>query len=382
MIPYIGFLLLLSMVSQAAQDLGCVSPLTTTYIPVGGNKRICAAVPTGQYPLIEERDNDYLVLLGSKSAASIGLIPKRDNLSNPTADIRGGNVAIRTIVNVGIYEGLIPLDPGKRYPVISETPSIYRVAFKFLDYVRTVDLPKTNCIFISAGELRKEQEDVIAKCKMEEEKRLALKAATEERRAQAAKERKDTEERAAAARETQERFSRERKEKEEQQEEQRQQRLIEEEQYAKAIIIDLEDAQTYAEAKSIATKALKNVTFPAVAEEIVLELANIRDRMDRKVRAEKALRVGLSEVPEAIDGILRDQARGDIGSAYWSSEASPVKLFAPTAWEIVSTDLQGPDATVRVRIDSSNQGGAPIRKIWIFLMTFEDRWQVFRIYDE
>ncbi len=376
---YIGLLLLVSTLCQAGEERGCAVPTTTVYQPVGSNKYIKQAIPTHSYRLIKETKKHYIILSGSGSKATIGQIPKRDKLGNPTANIRSGHIQIRPLVNVGIYEGTVPLEANKRYPVVSETPLAYRVLFKYRDYATTVDLARANCVYIPADELRREREDEIAKRKKREEKKLALRKAKE-------KARRDAAEKARAAREANEKARREAEWKaqraREAQEERLRQQLVKEQQYAQLAIVDARAAQNYQDARAIITKALANISITEVAQGLIQELDSIRLEIDRKVRGEKALRIGMRQLPETINSILKDQSRGDSGEKYWSRRAAAKKLYAPTTWEIVSTDMQGPDAIVRVRVDSSNAAGVPIRKIWTFTMTFEDRWRVFRIADE
>jgi hypothetical protein len=75
-----------------------------------------------------------------------------------------------------------------------------------------------------------------------------------------------------------------------------------------------------------------------------------------------ALKDRKSKDAQLVSNWLDAQRRGRPGAEYWLSETwvKPVRLYAVSSWEIVSNDL----GTIVVRVDSSNQAGLPIRKLW------------------
>ena len=106
------------------------------------------------------------------------------------------------------------------------------------------------------------------------------------------------------------------------------------------------------------------------------------DRWARETLAEAQNKASI-QIPAVIEGLLRAQARGDVGSMYWSSTALPSQLFAPTDWEIMKVSVDGLSGLAVVRVDSSTRGGFQIRKLWNFYMEYEmgvlGGWKVFII---
>ena len=74
--------------------------------------------------------------------------------------------------------------------------------------------------------------------------------------------------------------------------------------------------------------------------------------------------------------MLEEQARGNIGLRYWDDPRKAQRLFAPTKWEIVYTSIEDSTAIVKVRVDSSLQGGIPIRKIWVYSLKNDGGWKI------
>lgn len=61
-----------------------------------------------------------------------------------------------------------------------------------------------------------------------------------------------------------------------------------------------------------------------------------------------------------VNAWLEAQRSGRSGYEFWAQDAERSSLFSVADWEIVDSDM----LSVRVRVDSSTQGGAPIRKLW------------------
>lgn len=77
------------------------------------------------------------------------------------------------------------------------------------------------------------------------------------------------------------------------------------------------------------------------------------------------------EIPTVINSALERQSIGQDGREYFSGEA--LRLYAPVNWEIVAEPvIAGSLAYVTLRIESSTRGGFPIRRLWIFEMTFSE----------
>lgn len=73
-------------------------------------------------------------------------------------------------------------------------------------------------------------------------------------------------------------------------------------------------------------------------------------------------------VRRVVNETLEANKRGDIAYQHWDSSLTASKLFAPTAWEIVNVDVYDDIATVKVRVDSSTQGGFRITKLWTYYL--------------
>lgn len=84
-------------------------------------------------------------------------------------------------------------------------------------------------------------------------------------------------------------------------------------------------------------------------------------------------------IPACINGLLDEQAKGNVGIAYWADGANTSKLFAPVNWTIMQVQIAGTLAFVNVRINSSNKGGMPIRALWQFMLRYDGTWKVLDI---
>ncbi|NLG13850.1 MAG: DUF1682 domain-containing protein [Lentisphaerae bacterium] len=108
-----------------------------------------------------------------------------------------------------------------------------------------------------------------------------------------------------------------------------------------------------------------------------------REIAERKAREEKinqeAKAAARVEIPACINGLLKEQVKGNDGYEYWAAGSSPVKLVAPTQWEIVDLLCFGTYAVVTVRVESSTKGGMPIRLLWSFNLKYEGTWKVWMI---
>ncbi|HPF99838.1 MAG TPA: hypothetical protein PLE77_07200 [Kiritimatiellia bacterium] len=140
---------MLVMAANADKAGPFVSPHSTMYVPIDGNKFLSKPAPLSEYPLLKETERNYLVLVGVGSNATIGMIAKNDRMMNPTANVGVDTVQLRTLANVQMFAGFVPLEPSKRYKVVSEDANTYRVLFTYRDYSREVDIPKTNAAIVA-----------------------------------------------------------------------------------------------------------------------------------------------------------------------------------------------------------------------------------------
>jgi hypothetical protein len=109
--------------------------------------------------------------------------------------------------------------------------------------------------------------------------------------------------------------------------------------------------------------------------------ARARAEAEQRARKEKLAQLARAsagvDIPKVINGVLGEQAKGNVGAEYWEDGSTMDRLFAPTAWTIVDTELAGNIAEVTVRVDSSNKGGAQIRALWLFVLRYgEAGWKV------
>lgn len=82
------------------------------------------------------------------------------------------------------------------------------------------------------------------------------------------------------------------------------------------------------------------------------------------------------EIRRCINGLMREQEKGNLGTRYWESEILAKQFFTPTSWDILDVTVFGTMGTATVRIESSTKGGMPIRKNWSFMMSNENGWKV------
>ena len=175
-----------------------VAPIADIYIPQGEYKQLAPARPLTEYPLLKETPKSYLILYMMGTNSIIGLIPKLDRLNNPTANVDGNKVVIRSLANTAIYEGSTPYEKNKRYDVVGESETGYMAIFTSGEYSSVCELAKTSVVYISEADLRREQEAAMRK---EEERKIeAAKQAAEKlkREQEAAAEKLKREQKAAA----------------------------------------------------------------------------------------------------------------------------------------------------------------------------------------
>ncbi len=82
------------------------------------------------------------------------------------------------------------------------------------------------------------------------------------------------------------------------------------------------------------------------------------------------------EIRRCINGLMREQDKGNIGTRYWESEILAKQFFTPTSWDILDIAVGGDFANAKVRIESSTKGGMPIRNLWTFYMSNKNGWKV------
>ena len=156
-VPASVIFIALSTIIRADSQTPKIAPLSDMYIPQGDYKQLAPARPLAEYPLIKETPRSYLILFKVGTNSTIGLIPKKDRLNNPTANIDGNTVVIRSLSNTAIYEGCTPYDMNKRYDVVGETETGYKARFSRGDYSTVCELAKTSVVYISEADLRLEQ---------------------------------------------------------------------------------------------------------------------------------------------------------------------------------------------------------------------------------
>ena len=156
-------ILAVSLTSRAESLLPKVAPLSNIFIPLGEQKAIARAIPLAGYPFIKETANGYLILVRTGTNMTVGLLPKSDQLRNPTANIDGNRLVIRPRVNIPIYIGYIPFDAGVRYDVVSESEDNYNIRYSYGDYSTICVMSKTSVVYISAADLQKEQDEAARK---------------------------------------------------------------------------------------------------------------------------------------------------------------------------------------------------------------------------
>ncbi len=82
------------------------------------------------------------------------------------------------------------------------------------------------------------------------------------------------------------------------------------------------------------------------------------------------------KIRKCIKGLMQEQEKGETGYEYWKYRNLAKMFYSPTDWKIVELYVYGECAGVKVRIDSSTQGGMPIRKTWYFSMENDNGWKV------
>lgn len=85
---------------------------------------------------------------------------------------------------------------------------------------------------------------------------------------------------------------------------------------------------------------------------------------------------GKSGIAATVNGLLEEQAKGNVGTAYWTANAMTSQFYAPRNWKIVDSTVSECDARVTVRVESSNEAGSPIIGLWVFRVEYEKSWKV------
>lgn len=323
--------------------LNSVTPIRNTYVPISQQQAVLGeTIPLATYALAAEAENGYIILYHpSNRPPTLGYLTKRNRLGNPTATVRLGEIQVQGMVNEPIVSGYIPLLTNECYRICSDAGAEYGIHYAFRSYYTNLSLAKTNFIMKSSAQLHSEY--------------LAQKSREE----------------LVVAEHAQYQAKRE-----------------EEEKHFQNALIEAGQARTDDDAMALLQSAVAKYplsSYAYLARNRILQITAAEARRAeserQKVLENEAMNSAIAGIPRAVNGLLTEQSRDQSGEQYWAPGASISKLFAVTSWEIVKQDVVGTRALVRVRVDSSNKGGQPIRQIWKIVMVYEGEWKVLAISD-
>jgi hypothetical protein len=117
------------------------------------------------------------------------------------------------------------------------------------------------------------------------------------------------------------------------------------------------------------------------AEQRAKGLVKYGDKWMTEEERHHAEQKDVAEIKRIVDACLETNKRGDYDYRYWEDINLAKKLYAPSAWEIVSASAWGNTASVTARVDSSTEGGIRITKLWVYSLSRKTgSWQITNLY--
>lgn len=114
-----------------------------------------------------------------------------------------------------------------------------------------------------------------------------------------------------------------------------------------------------------------------IAEAIVKALSELDEQRKRQEELGREAAGRSKDMNVVINALMLEQAKGKYGLQYWYDSSIATRLFAPVSWDVLESNVSGTTATALVRVESSTQGGIPIRKLWTFYLRYTaSGWKV------